>query len=110
MLSYLKTLEQHPAALEEARQIAAQAAEYGGEGSSFLQSAQWQLKQGASKRAVQRQLLANVTLTAADKAALIAGDFDPVLHAGLIEDLKKMYVIVTRAKANVSHRSCSQDP
>lgn len=45
-----------------------QAAEYGGEGSSFLQSAQWlQRQQGASNRQMQRRLLENVTLTAADK-------------------------------------------
>lgn len=39
---------------------------------------------------------------AALQASLIAAEFDPALHAGLIEELKKMYVIVTRAKSNVS--------
>jgi hypothetical protein len=103
LLSYLKTLEEHPAAIAENQRFAAQAAQYGGEGSSFLQSMQWLQKQaGASKRHMQRRLLEDVTLTAADKASLITAEFDPMLHAGLIENLKKLYVCVTRAKSNVS--------
>lgn len=103
LLNYLKYLKQHPAAVEEARQVAAQAAQYGGIGSSFLQSVQWQQKLGApSKRHLQRRLLEDVTLTAADKASLIPAEFDPSQHSGLIEELKRLYVAVTRAKSNVS--------
>lgn len=103
LLGYLKQLEENPAAVEEARQIAAQASQYGGVGSSFLQSVQWlQKQQGSSKRQLQRRLLEDVTLTAADKASLIAAEFDPAVHHGLIEELKRLYVAVTRAKSNVS--------
>jgi hypothetical protein len=104
LLSYLRFLEEHPAAVEEARQIAAQAAQYGGAGSSFLQSIQWQQKLGGSKSKdhLQRRLLEDVTLTAADKASLIDAKFDPSQHSGLIEELKRLYVAVTRAKSNVS--------
>lgn len=107
LLNYLKYLKEHPAAVEEARQVVAQAAEYGGVGSSFLQSVQWQQKLGASsKRHLQRRLLEDVTLTAADKVSLIAADFDPSQHSGLIEELKQLYVAVTRAKSNVSCWPC----
>lgn len=103
LLTYLRSLEEHPVALEEARQMAAQAAHFGGAGSSFLQSGQWlQKQQGSSKRHMPRRLFEDVTLTAADKASLIAAQFDPHQHASLVENLKLLYVAVTRAKANVS--------
>lgn len=110
LLSYLKDLEEHPAAVEEARQIAAQASQYGGAGSSFLQSIQWQQKLGGSKSKghLQRRLLEDVTLTAADKASLIDAMFDPSQHSGLIEELKRLYVAVTRAKSNLAFFESNQ--
>jgi hypothetical protein len=104
LLTYLKTLEEHPAAVEEARQHLLQAAEFGGAGSSFLQSGQWRQKQQGGSKRHDGRLLVDVTLTAADKACLIEADYDPHLHAGLITNLKLFYVAVTRAKSNVSCR------
>lgn len=105
LLSYLQSLEQHPAAQKERERVASQAHEYGGAGSSFMDAVQQQQAQkGGAHRRAMRRLLEDVTLRAADKAALIAAEFDPVVHSGLVEDLKRLYVAITRAKANVSTR------
>lgn len=50
---------------------------------------------------VQRRLLEDVPLTEEEKKALLPAEFDPALHARLVEELKRLYVAVTRARNNV---------
>ena len=49
-----------------------------------------------------RRLLEDVPLTQEERTALKEAAFDPNLHASLIDELKCMYVAVSRARNNVS--------
>lgn len=51
-----------------------------------------------------RRLLEAVPLTQEERVALKEVAFDPNLHASLIDELKCMYVAVSRARNNVSAR------